>query len=319
MPWFVGSQTATFPSASVPGTPGQVLVNSSGNLAGTSTVTSNGTNFLLPGTTTVPTGTTGTVTLFGEATGTEVFPSFVFGDAPIPCQIVGSRALNINELIVSGNGNTQVSNSGATLGTLGTASSPNISFSDMPSSAIRRVRYTSAPVSSQRAGVRFANATALINGTSSTSGGGFRLSTSFGFSIVPPLGFGFAGIATTALSTSPNAAFNIVGIGFDAGDTNLSVYQNDGSGTPVKVSLGANFTISTNPLDYYVLTLTCAPPSATIEYRVVNLRNNAVASGTLSGDLPAVSSAHLPQVTIGTGTGSVAGAIDVSQFYAEIY
>ena len=124
---------------------------------------------------------------------------------------------------------------------------------------------------------------------------------------------GFIGIASaTAAPTDvdPSTQVNCAGIGFDNGDTNLQFMHNDASGTATKIDLGASFPKpSADRTNDYKLEL-YSPKGTTqsITYRVTNLATGAVATGTVTTNLPSTSTliALRGWASVG-GTSSVIG------------
>ena len=88
---------------------------------------------------------------------------------------------------------------------------------------------------------------------------------------------------------------NIIGVGSEIGDTNLQVFSNDATGTATKVDLGAAFPANRDAgaimTTVYSIVLFNEPMSTSVVYRVTNNETGAVATGTISTDLPATSQA----------------------------
>ena len=108
----------------------------------------------------------------------------------------------------------------------------------------------------------------------------------------------------------PSSLLNMIGVGWDAADTNIQIMRNDATGTATKIDLGANFPVPTvDRTKIYELRLDVAPNSTTVNYRFVDVDNPAQAvSGTLTTDLPAVGTMLSPRgwMSVG-GTSSVIG------------
>lgn len=131
-------------------------------------------------------------------------------------------------------------------------------------------------------------------------GGGFRFVCSFAIS---DSGYGsgcrqFYGMAgSTADLTYTDTILvaslqNIIGIGSDALDANLQIFTNDATGTATKIDLGANFpanrTSGSALTTIYQVQIYNPVNSSSVHYRVVNLETDAIAEGTLTTDLPAL-------------------------------
>jgi hypothetical protein len=83
---------------------------------------------------------------------------------------------------------------------------------------------------------------------------------------------------------------NFIGVGSDAGDTNLQVFYNDASGTASKIDLGANFpanrTAGASLDKFYVFDLYNEHDSMEVKYRITDRVTGNTAQGTLTTDLP---------------------------------
>jgi hypothetical protein len=101
----------------------------------------------------------------------------------------------------------------------------------------------------------------------------------------------YGGVSGTLVSTLTN----IIGVGSEVGDTNLQVFYNDGVGTASKIDLGASFPANRDSgsvmTTVYSVTLFNEPLSTSVTYRVVNNETGAIATGSISTDLPATSQA----------------------------
>ena len=131
-------------------------------------------------------------------------------------------------------------------------------------------------------------------------GGGFRFVCSFNvsdtaFGSTCQQFYGLAGQTTDlayggAGTTAVSALVNIIGLGSDAADTNLQIMHNDATGVATKIDLGASFpanrTAGAAMTTVYSVILYCAPAASTVSYQVINQETGAVATGTLSTNLP---------------------------------
>lgn len=117
---------------------------------------------------------------------------------------------------------------------------------------------------------------------------------------------------------NPSTYTDMVGLGYDAADTNLQMMTNNASGTATKTDLGASFPVPTTDRSVlYWLTMSCDPAGSSIAYTVKELVGGATTSGTLSTDLPTATTAIGPHIysSVG-GTSSVVG-IAVLDVYME--
>lgn len=184
----------------------------------------------------------------------------------------------------------------------------------------RRLRFTSAATAGTSCFV-VANTTAFVFGQG-TNVGGFRCRFDFavadGAAVANSRCFFGLYTATTAIgNVNPSTLQQMVGVGADAGDINLSIMCNNALATANKVSLGASFPAQTLAADFYSLTLIALPGSTSFDYKVTNIVTGAVASGTITTNVPAPSSFLTPQFWRNNGATAAAVAIDFAGFYAE--
>lgn len=119
---------------------------------------------------------------------------------------------------------------------------------------------------------------------------------------------GVRGSTAAPTDVNPSTLTQIIGMGWDSGDANISIMHNDGTGTATKVDLGSNFPRPTaDRANMYVLEL-YAPKTNEVFYRVTNVTTGAVAEGTLTTDLPTATQllTILGYASVG-GTSSVVG------------
>jgi hypothetical protein len=130
---------------------------------------------------------------------------------------------------------------------------------------------------------------------------------------------GFAGLAdwiAAPTDVEPSSRPNIIGMGWDAADTNVQFMYNDGSGVATKIDLGASFPVPTTdrPAPYEVQLYSPNDVTQSVSYRVIsyNATDKTIAaetSGTVTTNLPAVTTLLGPSgaVSVG-GASSVVGA-----------
>lgn len=137
--------------------------------------------------------------------------------------------------------------------------------------------------------------------------GGFRVEFDYGVVTTQTTMRIVCGLGAAALTCTgdPSALTNFVAMACDAGDTNMQIMHNDGSGTATKVDLGSSFPKTANVV--YRVALEAAANGSTVDYTVTRLDSAATATGTLSTNLP--SSTTFLQPTVGFGNGSTAAAV----------
>jgi hypothetical protein len=120
--------------------------------------------------------------------------------------------------------------------------------------------------------------------------------------------FGLRGASAAPTDVNPSSLVNIVGLGWDSGDVNLSIIHNDGAGTASKIPLGVDFP---RPLldrsqawDFTIL----SDGQGNVYWAVRSLANGATASGVINTDLPAENTllTFVSYISVG-GTSSVIG------------
>jgi hypothetical protein len=112
----------------------------------------------------------------------------------------------------------------------------------------------------------------------------------------------FAGMyksATDMRDVDPSSQVNLIGIGDDAGDTNLQLITNDNAGTETKTDLGSNFPVETSGV-VYELRLFCKPNDTVVYYSIQRLDVPQSTEGSVSADLPQITLALAPQIHGGT-------------------
>lgn len=160
---------------------------------------------------------------------------------------------------------------------------------------------------------------------SGSGGGGGFLATFVAAGIENPANqLFFCGLAAGDISSSTGfiaSGTNLIGVGYDSGDANYSIVHNDGAGNTTKIDLGTNFTTSTASQAYLHLTLFSprSTGSPSVNYRVVNLMNGSVATGTISADLPSQTTFIGPKVLVNNKLSGQAAKLAFGNYYAESY
>lgn len=130
---------------------------------------------------------------------------------------------------------------------------------------------------------------------------------------------GFRNQTAAPTDVEPSTQINVIGMGWDAADTNIQIMHNDGTGTCTKVDLGASFPVpSADRTNVYELTMFCCPTDTSrVDWQVENLSTFAVATGSITTDLPATTAFLAPAgwCSVG-GTSSVIGYA-LMQLYIE--
>lgn len=120
---------------------------------------------------------------------------------------------------------------------------------------------------------------------------------------------GMRGATSAPTDVNPSTLTNIIGTGWDSADTNIQFMVNDGSGAATKIDLGASFPRPTaDRTESYETALFCAPNGSEIFYEFTNLATGAVATGSVTTDIPAATQLLTPNCYMSVGgTSSVIG------------
>jgi hypothetical protein len=110
-------------------------------------------------------------------------------------------------------------------------------------------------------------------------------------------------------NVEPDTLLNIVGVGARAGDANLSIMHNDGSGTATMSSLGANFPARGSIDVVYELRLQCAANASGIDWSILRADTGDIASGSVSSDIPANTQFLGAAYWVNTGTNTTRCAV----------
>lgn len=125
----------------------------------------------------------------------------------------------------------------------------------------------------------------------------------------------------TLTDVEPSAQVNIVGMGWDAADTQVQIMHNDGTGTATKIPLGASWPKPTaDRTSVYEIHVYAPPNSSNVYYTVLDLVNDLEASGTLTTNIPGTTTAMNPhaQFSVG-GTNSVIGIAIYGAYVGTYY
>ena len=129
---------------------------------------------------------------------------------------------------------------------------------------------------------------------------------------------------TTAAPTdvNPSTQTNICGMGYDSADANIQFMHNDGTGTATKIDLGAGFPKPNTDLTavYEIAMFSRPGTTSAVTYEITNLVTNAVATGTVTTDLPSTTTLIAPYsyMSVG-GVSSVIGFSTMSLYIETDY
>lgn len=316
-----GTWAAPGGGGSPAGSTGEVQYNNAGAFAGAADVEIEGGQLRLPAISTPTTPAAGGIKLFGRDIGGRILPT-VIGPSGLDTGLQPLIARNmVSWARPQGNG-TAIASNGITLTATGTATAANVANTNLHTS-MKRIDYL-VTVAAATAVAGWRGAASQIWRGNAAGLGGFhficRWAPATGVSTATNRAF--VGLyASTGASTDvqPSTLVNMVGMGWDAADTNIQIMHNDNTGAATKVDLGASFPVpTTDRPPPYELVLFAAPNSSQIQYAVNILGTATVATGTLTTDLPqnTVFMNTYGYMSVG-GTSSVIG-ISLMSLYVEM-
>lgn len=209
-------------------------------------------------------------------------------------------------------GATTLDGVGGTMSVTGTATAATWATTNVHTRTHRVDYLVTAAATTAVAGVRSSNPGAVYTRNLAAGYGGFRVTLIAG----PATGVAtathrfFAGLAnSTAAPTDvqPSSLVNMVGIGWDAADTNCQIMYNDGSGVASKIDTGWAVP-TTDRAAMYRIEISCAADAAGITYLATDMVTGLTVSGTLTTDIPSGTTALAPRAYASVGgTSAVVG------------
>ena len=211
------------------------------------------------------------------------------------------------------NGSTATVLGSAAITATGTAGSVNNATTNRYT-RLKRMSYSvTTAATTAVAGFRNSNAVVTI-GAATAGDGGFFYLLRWGpdTGVATTTNRAFAGLqASTSAPTDvePSTIANIIGMGWDAADTNVQ-FMNRSATTLTKTDLGASFPVPTVDATTAYEIVMFSPPGTTqsVSYQITNLTTGAVATGTVTTNLPSTTTLLLPSCWMSVGgTSSVIG------------
>lgn len=293
------------------GSTGEVQYNNAGVFAGAADVEIEGGQLRLPAISVPTAPAAGGVKLFGRSVGGRSMPAFM-GPSGLDSALQPHMGRNrVSAVWPQGNG-TVLNSAGITLTATGTATAANVATTNRHTWMKRLDYLVTVAATTAVAGWRYTSAQFGRGGSAGDGGFHFvcRWGPATGVSTATNRAFvGMANSTAAPTDVEPSSITNIIGMGWDAADTNIQVMRNDGAGSATKTDLGASFPVPTaDRAHVYELALFCAPNGSTVEYEVTNLVTGAVATGSMTTDLPSGTTLLAPRgwMSVG-GTSSVIG------------
>lgn len=238
----------------------------------------------------------------------------------VPLQpLLGTNAVAIFHAI--GN-STTVTRLGYEEAITGTNTAANVATTNIHTRMRRIDRLVTTASTTAVAGQRTGTGQFTVGGDAAGLGGFFmvtRWGPATGVATTTHRGFCGMGPTTAPTDVQPSTLLNMCGMGWDAADTNIQFMHNDGTGTATKIDLGASFPVPTaDRTNAYEIAM-FSPPGTTqsVSYQITDLGTGAVATGTVTTDLPSTTTlmGHRVHMSVG-GTSSVIG-VAVMSVYIE--
>jgi hypothetical protein len=230
-----------------------------------------------------------TVRLFRRKIASRQMPAFV-GPSALDSALQPFLARNKVALwSPAGNGTIVSAIGAASLSAVGTATGVNVATTNRHTWQKRIEYLVTVAATNAVAGFRYV-AAQWARGAAAGDGGFCmvcRWGPATGVAIATHRGFvGFRPVATPT-DVNPSTLGNIIGMGWDSGDANMSIMHNDATGTATKIDLGANFPRpSADRTKAYEIALFCPPNANWVGYLVADLATGAIAEGIITTDLP---------------------------------
>lgn len=306
------------------GSSGEVQYNNAGAFAGAADVEIEGGQLRLPAISTPAAPATGGVKLFGMGYGNAPHPAFLgpLDVAPLALQTAIGEGNFMQWTPATGTTASVWGIPAAAVNGTATAAATDVGSRR---ARLKRLEYLVTVASTSALASWRWNSSQITIGGGNSWEGGFRGTLHGG----PSTGVTnsshrfFMGLIDSfgGSDVNPSTQLRIVGIGYDAADTQLQVMHNDGSGTATKIPLGASFPKPNADRAFTYRLRLYSPPGSTqsVAYEVTYLETGAVATGTITTDIPATTNRLQPLIYAGVGgVSSVVGiAVGPATFQTE--
>jgi hypothetical protein len=263
----------------------------------------------------------GSVTLFGRVIGGKSLPAFV-GAIGIDTALQPHLGRNkISLVTATGNGSTLTAIGALANAATGTAATEGVALTTNYTKFKRMAYHATASATNAVAGFRAASSTTARQYWNEK---GYHIIVQWGISVgvtgnTSSRAFcGMIASVSAPTDVEPSTLTDIIGMGWDGGDTNIQVMHNDSSGTATKIDLGASFPKPTvDATNMYELAL-FARPNGDVDYEVRELLTSNVATGTITTD----KSSQAQRMTImgytsAGGVNAVRSKFGFVQYYSE--
>lgn len=301
------------------GSSGEVQYNNAGAFAGAADVEIEGGQLRLPAISTPTAPASGGVKVFGtdRKLGSPAI-GVLNSDGLLRHLQEDLGEFNLSIYAPNGNG-TVVGLGNLTVTAIGTAGASNVALNQYGEMR-RRIQFAGSAATNSIGGVRGSANMWRVGRDANAPGGFWAVLTGGNAGGANTTRRSFMGMIPTAAFTDvePSSLTNMIGMGADAADANFQLMYNDASGTATKVDLGSGFARATGSRNYIDELRLYSPNSNTqsVSYRAIRYGANsktisAEASGTITTDLPSVSTLLSPAIFESAGGTSTTIAVSV--------
>lgn len=228
-------------------------------------------------------------------------------------------AMRLRYMTALGNGSTSFDNFGWTITASGTATGRSVGTGSLRAS-IPYLSYVSA--GSAGSSIQLHTSAAWCYLGNAAGRGGFTYAKRFcieNTALATPANMRcFAGLFVpgTIGNVEPDTLLNMIGVGANAGDANLSFMHNDGSGSATRSTLGANFPARATD-NVYELLLTSIANSGTVSGSLTDIGTGNVATFSTSTDLPSNTTFLTEVLWANNGSTAAACSLGIMQMVGE--
>ena len=316
-----GTGVYSTPPGGVAGSTREIQYNNAGTLAGATEVEIEGNQLRLDAAGAFVAPVAGGVKLIGRADAGRTIPAFLSQDGMIrDVQTSFARSMPMTWKGMIGIGSIQAIGMRAPFAS-GVETIATFATTSLLTRTPRSEVLVAAPATNAVAGFRTPDGVVTVGGASAGLGGVVfvgRWGPSTGVATTTNRAiFGLLRAAYAPADNEPSTMTDSVFMGWDAADTNVQIMHNDGAGTCTKIDLGASFPVpTTDRTAFYELSL--FSPSGTtqsVDWLVTDLVSLAVASGTITTNLPSTTALIRPLGSLSAGgTSSVMGIMMASMY-----
>lgn len=320
--WTVSIAQTTFPNGGSPTPTGAntdvFYFASTGTLGSVANIETNDTTLVLNGQSGAPTTSAANIGVYARNFGSETWPEFSLNHftAPIQRSMLQARR---REWRPHG-ANTSATTFGLSIATSGTTAAYAMTAGDRKESA-KYVNYRTSATAGSVAGVR--GTTLYVCSGASDYGGYYFCSQSSMLNNLATgrnmTGLHGASGSFPAAGTAFTSLTDVIGLGFEHGATEYSIVHNDASGTATTIPLGSSFPTASVNVSWMVLEIFCGRGASSVSYRVTNLKNGAVAQGSISTNLPSSTTLLTPITYCSNGTTASFASVAVGTISLETY